>query len=85
MATTLSGLSARATEPNGSVQARAAKARLGNPALQAFWAHRELICSMNLCLLEEAVAGGRGTGLRAVLDPQPGMCCVALLPKRSRR
>src|SRR5437870_12272381 len=41
-------------------------------------AHRQLICGMNLCLLEEAVAGG--TGLRAVLDPQPEMCCVAMLP-----
>lgn len=40
---------------------------------------------MNLSLLEEVVAGVRGTGLRAVLDPQPGLCCVALVPKRSRR
>jgi predicted ArsR family transcriptional regulator len=46
-------------------------------------AHRELICGMNLCLLEEAVAGG--TGLHAVLDPQPGMCCVAMLPKPRAR
>jgi predicted ArsR family transcriptional regulator len=45
--------------------------------------HRELICGMNLCLLEEAVAGG--TGLRAVLDPKPGMCCVAMLPKPRAR
>ena len=44
-------------------------------------AHRELICGMNLCLLEEAVATARGPALRAVLDPQPGMCCVALLPQ----
>ena len=48
-------------------------------------AHRELICGMNLCLLEEAVAGTRGAGLQAVLDPQPGMCCVALLPRRAGR
>ena len=48
-------------------------------------AHRELICGMNLWVLEEVLAGVRGTGLRAVLDPRPGMCCVALLPKRSRR
>jgi predicted ArsR family transcriptional regulator len=48
-------------------------------------AHRELICGMNLCVLDEVLAAVRGTGLRAVLDPQPGMCCVALLPKRSRR
>jgi predicted ArsR family transcriptional regulator len=46
-------------------------------------AHRELICGMNLCLLEEAVAGG--TGLRAVFDPKPGMCCVAMLPQPRAR
>jgi predicted ArsR family transcriptional regulator len=46
-------------------------------------AHRELICGMNLCLLEEAVAGG--TGLQAVLDPKPGMCCVAMLRKPRAR
>jgi predicted ArsR family transcriptional regulator len=46
-------------------------------------AHRELICGMNLCLLEEAVAGG--TGLHAVLDPKPGMCCVAILPRPRKR
>ena len=46
-------------------------------------AHRDLICGMNLSLLEEVVAGG--TGLRAVLDPQPGMCCVAMLPKPRAR
>jgi predicted ArsR family transcriptional regulator len=45
--------------------------------------HRDLICGMNLCLLEEAVAGG--TGLRAVPDPKPGMCCVAMLPKPRER
>jgi predicted ArsR family transcriptional regulator len=46
-------------------------------------AHRELICGMNLCLLEEVVAGG--TDLQAVLDPKPGMCCVAMLPKPRAR
>ena len=45
--------------------------------------HRDLICGMNLCLLEEAVAGD--TGLHAVLDPQPGMCCVAMLPEPRKR
>jgi predicted ArsR family transcriptional regulator len=46
-------------------------------------AHRELICGMNLSLLEEAVAGE--TDLRAVLDPKPGMCCVAMLPQPRAR
>lgn len=43
-------------------------------------AHRELICDMNLCLLEAAVGGRPEAGLSAVLDPRTGMCCVALLP-----
>jgi predicted ArsR family transcriptional regulator len=46
-------------------------------------AHRDLICGMNLCLLEEAVAGE--TDLKAVRDPKPGMCCVAMLPKPRTR
>ena len=45
--------------------------------------HRDLICGMNLCLLEEAVSGD--TGLHAVLDPKPGLCCVAMLPKSRAR
>jgi predicted ArsR family transcriptional regulator len=45
--------------------------------------HRELVCGMNLSLLEEAVAGG--TGLRAVLDPKAGMCCVAVVPQPRAR
>ena len=48
-------------------------------------AHRELICGMNLCLLEETVARTRGAGLHAVLDPQPGMCCVALRRRSGKR
>jgi predicted ArsR family transcriptional regulator len=46
-------------------------------------AHPELICGMNLCLLEEAVA--EETGLRAVPDPKPGMCCVAMVPRSEAR
>ncbi|MGH8990264.1 MAG: helix-turn-helix transcriptional regulator [Acidimicrobiia bacterium] len=45
--------------------------------------HRDLICGMNLWLLEEAVADD--TGLRAVLDPKPGICCVAMLPEPRER
>jgi predicted ArsR family transcriptional regulator len=42
---------------------------------------RELICGMNLALLEGAVAG-LGGDRTAVLDPRPGCCCVVL--RRSR-
>ena len=40
-------------------------------------AHRQTVCGMNLALLEEAAASPKGT-LTAVLDPRPGLCCVAL-------
>ena len=39
--------------------------------------HRQTVCGMNLALLEEAAASPKGT-LTAVLDPRPGLCCVAL-------
>jgi predicted ArsR family transcriptional regulator len=42
-------------------------------------AHRQTVCDMNLALLEQAAASSRGT-LKAVLDPNPGLCCVAVLP-----
>ncbi|HET9773245.1 MAG TPA: transcriptional regulator [Acidimicrobiia bacterium] len=50
-------------------------------------AHREIVCGMNLALLERA-AHFPGSRLEAVLDPRPDLCCVALLPsgeKRNRR
>ncbi len=33
---------------------------------------------MNLGLIEEITAGLRTDGVRPVLDPQPGYCCVAI-------
>jgi predicted ArsR family transcriptional regulator len=39
---------------------------------------RELVCGMNLALIEGVLSGARARGLKAVLDPRPGMCCVAL-------
>ncbi len=48
--------------------------------------HRDLVCAMNLALMEGFVSGvGEGArGLRAVLDPQPGMCCVVLRRRPGR-
>ncbi len=40
--------------------------------------HRELVCGMNVALLEGVVAGLELDGITAKLDPQPGMCCVVL-------
>jgi hypothetical protein len=31
---------------------------------------------MNLSLMDGVIAGLRASGVHAVLDPQPGMCCV---------
>jgi predicted ArsR family transcriptional regulator len=42
--------------------------------------HRDLICSMNHCLLDEAVTNVGRTGLHAKLEPEDGLCCVKLEP-----
>ena len=46
-------------------------------------AHRQTVCGMNLALLEQAAASPKGT-LEAVLDPRPGLCCVALFRNDGR-
>jgi predicted ArsR family transcriptional regulator len=40
--------------------------------------HRNLVCGMNLALIEGLVAGLRASGLHPVLDPRPGHCCVVI-------
>ena len=40
--------------------------------------HRELVCRANLAFVEGLIQGLTARGLRAVLDPRPGRCCVAL-------
>jgi len=44
--------------------------------------HRALVCGMNLALIGGVLSGARASGLRAVLDPRPGMCCVTLRSAR---
>jgi len=48
--------------------------------------HKELVCGMNLSLMQGMVEGSELPGVKPVLAPQPGRCCVALrlLEKRSR-
>ena len=41
--------------------------------------HRELVCRANLAFVEGLIQGLTARGLRAVLDPRPGRCCVALI------
>ena len=45
--------------------------------------HREVVCGMNLALVEGLVEGLGADGLRPVLDPQPGHCCVTIGGERS--
>lgn len=42
--------------------------------------HAELVCGMNLHLLEGVLDGLGTTGLHACLDPGPSRCCVRLEP-----
>lgn len=46
--------------------------------------HRQMVCGMNLALLERAVQTPEGPLLNATLDPRPGLCCVALQAKDDR-
>ena len=40
--------------------------------------HRDVVCGMNLGLIEGIVTGLGADGLRPALDPRPGQCCVAI-------
>jgi predicted ArsR family transcriptional regulator len=40
--------------------------------------YRDVTCGMNLGLIQGILAGLGADGLRPVLDPQPGHCCVAI-------
>jgi len=44
--------------------------------------HAELVCGMNLHLIEGVLEGLARTGLSACLDPGPSRCCVRLEPTR---
>ncbi len=40
--------------------------------------HRDIVCGMNLALIEGLVAGLGASGLHPALDPRPGYCCVVI-------
>jgi predicted ArsR family transcriptional regulator len=42
--------------------------------------HRELVCGMNLAILEGLLTGLRTEAFTARLAPEPGMCCVVVSP-----
>jgi predicted ArsR family transcriptional regulator len=59
--------------------------RLGNcPFRKLVELQADVVCGMNLALIEGLVAGLRADGLNAVLDPQPGHCCVAISTGKPR-
>ncbi len=43
-------------------------------------AHRDLVCGMNLALLEGVVDGLEASHLKPRLEPRPDQCCVAIRP-----
>jgi len=47
--------------------------------------YRDAVCPTNLSMMHGALDGLRAPGIEAVLDPQPGMCCVTFRPKTRRR
>ena len=78
---TMATLAAHGYEP---VEADGA-IRLRNCPFHALVAeHRELVCGMNLALIEGVVTALGLEGVEPILDPQPGMCCVALKVPRGR-
>ena len=45
--------------------------------------HRDVVCGMNLALVEGLVEGLGANGWHPVLNPEPGRCCVAIGGDRS--
>lgn len=76
------GALAQALDRYGYESRREGKAvRLGNCPFHALSeGHRQLVCGMNLSLLEGAVDGVGGGDLAARPDARPGECCVTLTP-----
>jgi predicted ArsR family transcriptional regulator len=47
--------------------------------------HTELVCGMNLCLLDSLLDTIEDTGLRAALEPEDGSCCVRFHPPEASK
>ncbi len=59
--------------------------RLGNCPFDALVdEHRPLVCGTNLAIAQGISRGLGLTELEPVLDPQPGLCCVAFVPGEKR-
>jgi predicted ArsR family transcriptional regulator len=72
---TVAALAAQGYEPERGPR----EIRLRNCPFHALVSeHRGMVCGMNLALIEGVVEGAGLDGVEPVLDPKPGMCCVAL-------
>ncbi len=72
-------LSAHGYSPARQSATRGAVIRLRNcPFHHLAQRHRELVCGMNLSLIGGMLGGLHLAGWRAVLNPRPGHCCVAV-------
>ncbi len=75
VASTVAALAANGYEPERAT----GEIRLRNCPFHALVSeHTELVCGMNLALMEGVVEGLGLPGMVPVLDPQPGLCCVRL-------
>ena len=75
LAGTLAALSAHGYEPEQT----GGEVRLRNCPFHALaQKHKDLVCGMNLALVEGLVEGLQCPGVHPALDPKPGLCCVAL-------
>jgi predicted ArsR family transcriptional regulator len=45
--------------------------------------HLDVVCGLNLRLVEGLIAGSTEPSARAVLDPRPDLCCVVVDPPES--
>jgi predicted ArsR family transcriptional regulator len=69
-------LEAQGFEP---IEAPRGVVRLRNcPFHEVAQSHPDVVCGMNLALMEGIVDGAAAVGVTATLDPQPGRCCVTL-------
>ncbi|HEX5586757.1 MAG TPA: transcriptional regulator [Acidimicrobiia bacterium] len=50
------------------------------PFHQLAQSHTDLVCGMNLCLLDGVLDAIEGTGFHARLEPEAGSCCVRFHP-----
>jgi predicted ArsR family transcriptional regulator len=48
------------------------------PFHQLVASHQELVCGMNLALMQGLISGMDAPGIRPSLDPKPGRCCVVI-------